>query len=727
MPEFQHLTRGSFNKGYGYARIQPIWDAIVKLRERSDSEHFLKSVFLEVRFPQAWTANKKAKGFVDKVRKASRRRGIAIEAVTNPTTGEDTGLPSAVYRAWAAGADGQSYDKNQGSAYLDGEWLRLLVNLGYSQIWANGSNAGAMEGSEINLTMDDRADIAEFSYLSTIFKKMLKRLAELGVMAALGVSGESIKLLLEETYEIIPWLTWEYNDKSAAAMKREDEMMAKDQERGRSDDRNRENTKNLCLDCADNQGGFCMWEGVPVDLTDPVRSCDGYSPKKQKNDRNRENVKSLCDSCYNNFQDKCFQLGQIPSEEEKIDGPTTHCRYYSPRKKKNEAFRINETVQIHLEHCIKENKAMPMTPVASSWIKGIGFKDDYLYKETHSGHRYRKPRADAEQDWENWAMSDSKGGFWWDNLSDPNNRWEPVGRIPLPKLYGQDEYTRIAAEGKQWKEEGEVQTPSAGLEGAGETREPLKGYVKPGINITKPGSLTPTATSTTPSIYTPGRASDPASITGTKKTGPGRKRKRGKSKTRKPIVPYNYSGNSAIGLSFKKFNSLRKENKLRTIGQTKYQRWRKHEFKYNSIAVGDVMNFDIDLYYPGGIVERACKRDWNKIENHKGDLWLYEDQGHGGARIKVGDYDYKDGKTTFDYDDKVILENVPEDSNIARRINDGKAPEISTEYYCGSLVHNEISYQVDFHDALGRPRFDGIAIVDWGNCGAEACPVEVVA
>jgi len=128
---------------------------------------------MEVRYPMSWTATGKAQKYVEKARKANRRRGLATEAVTNPQTNEDTGLPSVQYRPLGQGPQGKDVDVNKASAYLDGEWLRLLVNLGYSQMWATGGNAGALEGSEINLTMDDRADIAEFSVLEPIFKKIL--------------------------------------------------------------------------------------------------------------------------------------------------------------------------------------------------------------------------------------------------------------------------------------------------------------------------------------------------------------------------------------------------------------------------------------------------------------------------------------------------------------------------------------------------------------------------
>ena len=211
-PGFQHLTLFDYNRGYGYSEIQPVWDAITKLRERSNDEHFLKSLFMEARYPASWTATGKAQEYVSKVRKSTRTRGLATEAVVNPQTQEDTGLPSAQVRPWGQGPQGKDVDVNQASANLDGEWLRLLVNLGYSQIWATGPQAGALEGSEISLTRDDRADIARFSLIEPIFKKILEKLTQLGVMAAMDVSEESQQLLLSKKYRMQCWVTWEYND-----------------------------------------------------------------------------------------------------------------------------------------------------------------------------------------------------------------------------------------------------------------------------------------------------------------------------------------------------------------------------------------------------------------------------------------------------------------------------------------------------------------------------------
>lgn len=246
-PTFQHLTRIDRNYGLGYSRIQPIWDAIIKLRERSDSDHFMKSNFMEGRYPATWTATGKAKKWAEKVRKVTRSKAIAVEAVVDPRTGQDTGLPSIQYRPWGQGSQGQPMDTNAASPYLDGEWLRLLVSLGYSQLWATGGNAGAQkEGSEINLTTDDRADIAEFAVFVPILKDILKRLAELGIMQAVGVPEKEISLLLSKDYEILSWLTWEFNDKAALQQEQLDREMEM-QQGDNQEDRNKFDKSNASI------------------------------------------------------------------------------------------------------------------------------------------------------------------------------------------------------------------------------------------------------------------------------------------------------------------------------------------------------------------------------------------------------------------------------------------------------------------------------------------------
>ena len=96
---------------------------------------------------------------------------------------------------------------------------------------------------------------------------------------------------------------------------------------------------------------------------------------------------------------------------------------------------------------------MPMTPVQSSWIKGIGYDSDrgLAYMETHQGYRYRRPMDDVAQTYQDWVQSGSKGGYWWDFLADRNPPWERVGRIPLPKFLGYEGYQEATQQMQEYK------------------------------------------------------------------------------------------------------------------------------------------------------------------------------------------------------------------------------------------------------------------------------------
>lgn len=671
-PNFQHVTRIDGNYGHGFSRMQAIWDAITKLRERSNDEHFIKGIFNEVRYPQSWKATGKARDYVDKVRKANRTRGLATEAVTNPQTGEDTGLPSFQIRPLGQGPQGKDVDTNQASAYLDGEWLRLLVNLGYSQGWATGNNAGALEGSEINLTTDDRADVAEFSVLEPIFKKVLEKLTQLGVMSALGVSEESQQLLLSKKYRMQSWLTWEYNDK--AALQQEQLDHEKEMSRGSDDDRN------------------------------------DYD------------------------------------------------------KKSNSIEIYNKSVELILMDSIRLNRVMPMTPVKSSWIKKIGFDEGSVYMQTHETTKqgidtYEYNPSEPDQVYESWIDSGSKGGYWWDEVRDVLSPAFKHGQPPsyLETGFGAELAITQPEETRQYKIEGE---PSKGLLGAGTTRAPYQ-ITTPLPTETEPYSLSeamynPTVepsidTQTHETIFTPGRVADPTSITGTKKTGPGRKRKRG----RKPagsetpsIIPYNPTlyNSALLTKTFEeeipKMLRMGKEVDWSMSKNTAYnflslvKHLNKMIWRCNSIAMGNEMAFTMPLYYQnasGGIdIEYACPEAFKKVKNHVGKLYLYPDLGHVGKKINVGTYErmgWDDEQnipiTKFDYDEKKIEELLAKwnklDSNIMERITKGLMPEMSTEYYCKPIESNGKILQTEIHNSEGAPIYEGIAIVDYGNCDSNHC------
>ena len=660
---FQHLTRIDYNYGLGYSRLQAIWDAITKLREMSNDDHFLKTLFMEVRYPQSWTATGKAQDFVDKARKANRRRGLAVEAVTNPQTNVDTGLPSVQYRPLGQGPQGKDVDVNKASAYLSGEWLRLLVNLGYSQTWATGTAAGALEGSEINLTRDDRADIAEFAVLEPIFKKILKKLTELGVMEALGVSSESQELLLSMKYRMQCWLTWEYNDKAALQQAQLDHEM--EMNRGDSDDRN---------------------------------------------------------------------------------------AYDKSDKKNSSVIRYNSWVQDQFLEAYRNNFNYPKTPVMSSWISHIASDDEYAYMETHQGYDYRKPKEDPEQTYMDWTASDSKGGYFWDFLADRSPPWERISKIPseLDTGFGADIFD--PTQEQQFKIEG---SEKEGIIGAGTTRAPFG--IKDSIPYQTPDDLynvtttaAPDITATEPSIATPGYITDPG-ITGSKKIGPGPKRKPGKKKPDQlPIVPYNptiynekfrsiLNSKSALMRYAKDISTEHNPQgwsmnplttyKIKELFQVlHFDTTRVNRVSYgNSIKAGHPYNY-------GGKDEFVCVPSYKKnigktvplgiyhnLDN-KGDINLPEWQIIGTHEV-IGWDDELGGeiaKNNYDIDKIDLFFNTRNERNWIWEdyLSKNREPPISGAYTCNVKTINDKNWQININ-------LKSMSFVPDGNCPWDVCNFKV--
>ena len=667
-PMFQHLTRIDRNYGFGYARIQPIWDAITKLRERSDSDHFLNSNFEEIRYPQAWTKSGKGKKFVSSARKATRRRGLAIEVVTNPQTNEDTGLPSVQFRPWGQGTQGQPMDKNRASAYLDGEWLRLLVNLGYSQIWAGGSTAGQETGSEINLTRDDRADIAEFTTLEEIFRKMLKRLAELGVMQSVGVSQESITRLLKGNYKMVCWLTWEYNDKAKQQMEQLDHEY--EMKRGESDDRN------------------------------------AYD-------------------------------------------------------KQNSTERYNRQIETMLLVAIRSNRSMPMTPVMSAWIKKIGYDEGSVYMQIHDQTKkgidtYEYNPPDPESIGDAWIESDSKGGFFWDYIRDVFSPAFKHGKPPayLETGYGEELAITQPESGREFKMKGDE---TAATEGVGTSRAPFPWKQEapyeatPGLQYEPTALEIPESTTTTPSMYTPGRVADPSSITGHKKTGPGAKRKPGRKKEPySPIVPYNPSiYNEKFKAIINSASALRRfakgistEHNPGGWGMKQVTPYKIKELLYemvmhstrlNRVSFGNSIKAGHPYNY-GGEDEFICPRDYKKNIGKTVPLGIYHNLEEQGS-IDLPDWQVIGTHEVLGWDDDLGQEIARNNYDVEKiekffktrnernwifedYLNKGDEPPISGAYACNVKKYNNKNYQVNIE-------LKSMSFVPDGNCPWDICNFKV--
>ena len=774
-PNFQHLARVDFNYGIGYARIQPVWDAMTKLRERSDSDHFLNSNYMDIRYPKAWTKSGKGKAYVEKARKASRRRGLATEAVQNPHTNEDTGLPSVQYRPWGQGPQGQSMDKNKASAYLDGEWLRLLVNLGYSQDWATGTSAGQQEGSELNLTRDDRADIAEFAILEPIYKKMFKKLAQLGVLKAVGVSDETIKIIMSGQYVMQCWLTWEYNDKARLQQEQLDHEM--EMQKGKEDEKNlygdksnksKENVrvKMKCPKCGD------------IANLDPIRWLQ----------LNMDPDKAICKKCGTTL--KWINEGiENDISTEDLDRQRWDAAQATNRISNNLNLIVNRLVI----HALRNNENLPVTPVSSTWISDVAVEDNTLYikvpgwdKGPWMPFRYDSPQKAGEKG-RDMIGAGSKGGWVWDNIWAEHVKPFSKGERDLrPGVSGGDsaefpfmfdEVDEVQGFGTFEERQKALLDPGPGLRGTDYTRRPLEFTTPPGeeeiepfdiygseftpgleFNVTDlpeapkiPMNITslqiPEQTTAQGPDYTGGYTYDPASITGTKRSGPGAKRKRGKSKSRTSIIPYNTTSlynekfktilNSQKALSRFALNMTSKNNpqgwSMRPLTTYKikelFYALANHATRQNRVSFGNSIKGGHPYNY-GGEDEFICARDYKKNIGKVVPLGIYHNLDKTGE-ISLPEYQIIGTHEVLGWDEennKEIAKNDYDEDKINEffkkrnehnwifedYLSKGLEPPISGAYTCNVKKINDTNYQLNI-DLVS------MSFVPDGNCPWDLC------
>ena len=684
-PTTFHYTRGKWNHGIGLSRIQPIWDPITKLRKTSHADYHRSSLFPILEYPEDWNGTEFLEDIIDKIRRVDEIEGLAIAKYKNEQTGEITEFPRFWERTFAESPGQAKADSSSGGTLLrNAEYARLLMPLGYSETYLVGSQPGEVTGSKLDLTRDDRVDIREFQHYTQLIKDINLWLLEIGALE--GISPESIEAVSGGQYNIMHHLEWTVLENNLAAAE-----MAEDQAENEAEDIDRQNA---------------------------------------------------------------------------ID------------------YKMNALIESRVIYALKNNENMPITPVSSTWISHIAVEDNTLYAKIPGWDKgpwmpFRFGSSDiAGMKGREMRAADSKGAWVWDNIWAEHVKPFSKGERDLrPGVMGGDsaefpfmfdDVAEIQHGGTfEQRREGLLQ-PGPGLVGTEGTRRPLlfkptapaiapavpgimegPGVVRGFSEFTPFSSTAPTAPSatTTTAVATPGRVADPASITGSKKTGPGRKRKRGVKPSGPAIppaiVPFNIT-NSAPDiseLSFKRYNALSIEVFGEGIGNKTWAKQRKiqnylnntYQLRFNAISVGNVMNFDIPLVYIVNgkeVHEFACKEEFKKIRKHNGSLFLYSDMRHGGNKVVVGDYEYWWDKekdmpmAKFNYDHEKILTLVPEDSAIAQRINAGLTPEMSTEYYAPTKVINGKTMQYKFFNIDGENIFKGIAIVNKGNCGPPFCKFE---
>lgn len=617
-----HITRGDWNYGIGRSRVLPCWDPAIKMRHGSHADFFRRDVRFMVAVPEKWK-QKRIKSFMDSFNtmlRGNRRAFVYKMEQSKDPSATPLGLPSFGFEPLAKtpAPKPTAQSESGGQLLRDPEWARYLAGCKLTENYFIGNQAGAVTGSETDLTRDFYTECEEFALLEPLIKAIINWF----VMA--GLIPEP-----PQDYVVKYWKDWEHIEMGQMMMQQEMQM----------------------------QQSKLQLQDTP----------------------NREN--------------KSLENNMAPLIE----------------------YKYNSDLSMELLYCIKMNKSMPMTPVMSSWIKGVGYQEGTLFFETHDQtastgkYAYDITPEEAEMYYSEWVEAGSKGEYWWDEIRDKLSPARKVGRISLPKMFGEGEYQSRAKEMREFKMEGDV---SSGTVGVGTTAEPFP------IPASKPAM---------PIAYNP-TSSEPIMET---------------IQQFKVKTPYNIT-NSVMSIpeimsTGKKLNwNMSKSTAYNIQDLLKYNA-ENHHFRTNSFIIGNPMDFDTILRYadnPTG--ELACKRAWKEIVAHDGDLVVYDDLGHGGRAHKVGNYKYfwseEEDKPILIYDKEEVFENVnkilvrlgQEDSMIGMKIANGMIPDISTEYYAGMEIHDGVKYQVNFHDSNFEPKFERIAIVNRGNCSEPNCTFKQV-
>lgn len=674
--ELLHFARGAWNYGIGKSRIAPVWDPILKLRHGSYADFFRRDMRFIVAVPEGWKKKRIdsfANSFNGMMRGSNRMFIYKMEQAEGPDK-TPLELPRFGMESLARPAPKPMSQSEAGGELLrDPEWARLLAGTQLTENYFIGNQAGAVTGSEVDLTRDFYTECQEFGLL----EPMIKALINWFVMAGLIPEPPG-------NYVVKYWKDWEHIEKEAMLMAQE----------------------------------AAQWE------SEQGKAVAGESKRAEL--------------------------------RQQVD------------------YAYNDEVETLVINALVNNLNMPTTPVSSTWISHVAVRGKDLFvkipgwdKGPWAGFRFGDEDI-AGMKGREMMESGSRGGWVWDNI------WAGGGKGPRPLKPGINEgisgirYSKdpfggeaeVTGFGTFESRKEELLHPSTGHIGTEKTRRPLG---TPASTTQKPSVQFPSyvpfeeskdpgfQTSTTPSVMTPGRIASSSSITGSIKAGPGRKRARGKSSSRPAVVPYNPTislKNSAPKLNSQAY--IKKMGKEMGWGGMSNSTAQKimalvkiHELnnlpRYNSIVIGNVMDFDVLLRYPDAPNgEKACRKEWIKINAHEGDLYLYEDLGHGGKRHNVGKYKYwwddKENKNVVKYNKEEVFEAIEKllnswgvtNSEIQVKIKNGLAPDLSTEYYAGSMEVDGVVYQTNFHNRKGEPVFEGIAIVERGNCSAPACEYEII-
>lgn len=182
-PNILFDTRGEelSSWGYGYSKLEHLWDPITKLRLESDADSFRKAIFPISIYPPDWEQPEIDK-FFEKMSNLSRTTAAAFPAAQDGEGKLYDTIPSLTFMSPSDDA------KQSGSGQFGGlssEWTRLLSaskhTMGY--ITGGGAISASQSAAGVDLSDDEQENIYEWNLINkTYIRKFLTYLEQKGVI-----------------------------------------------------------------------------------------------------------------------------------------------------------------------------------------------------------------------------------------------------------------------------------------------------------------------------------------------------------------------------------------------------------------------------------------------------------------------------------------------------------------------------------------------------------------
>lgn len=201
------------NSEYGESVFSAIWEAMVKLAEKSENDHFRQSLFAQVRLNPEWKGQTaRSQNFVRNALFAINNGQVFASHPYIDQDGKVTDVPNIQIQNQVRDSQPTRASHAGIGALLDSDWASITVESGYSIKYFMGDPAGAMEAGQVDALGDLVNDIANFGYLANdMIIPFLKLLTKFGVFQDILPADHDW-----DDYTIKSWWQVEYENKQKA-------------------------------------------------------------------------------------------------------------------------------------------------------------------------------------------------------------------------------------------------------------------------------------------------------------------------------------------------------------------------------------------------------------------------------------------------------------------------------------------------------------------------------